>query len=61
MAEIAFELEKKYAPALESIIMEKICFVRSDFSKMKCVCKTQMMPPRLTIKILWTCTPPSCV
>jgi hypothetical protein len=21
------------------------CFVRSDFLKMKCVCKTQMMPP----------------
>jgi hypothetical protein len=31
---------KKYAPALDNWR-----FVRSDFLKMKCVCKTQMMPP----------------
>jgi hypothetical protein len=33
----------KYAPALDNY--GQSCFVRSDFSKMKCVCKTQMMPP----------------
>ena len=37
------ELEKKYAPALDNY--GQSCFVRSDFLKMKCVCKTQMMPP----------------
>jgi hypothetical protein len=36
-------LEKKYAPALDNY--GQSCFVRSDFLKMKCVCKTQMMPP----------------
>jgi hypothetical protein len=41
------ELEKKYAPALDNY--GQSCFVRSDFLKMKCVCKTQMMP-RLTIR-----------
>ena len=35
------ELEKKYA--LDNY--GQSCFVRSDFLKMKCVCKTQMMPP----------------
>jgi hypothetical protein len=37
------KLEKKYAPALDNY--GQSCFVRSDFFKMKCVCKTQMMPP----------------
>ena len=37
------ELEKKYAHALDNY--GQSCFVRSDFLKMKCVCKTQMMPP----------------
>ena len=37
------KLEKKYAPALDNY--GQSCFVRSDFSKMKCVYKTQMMPP----------------
>ena len=37
------KLEKKYAPALDNF--GQSCFVRSDFLKMKCVCKTQMMPP----------------
>ena len=37
------QLEKKYAPALDNY--GQSCFVRSDFLKMKCVCKTQMMPP----------------
>jgi hypothetical protein len=37
------KLEKKYAPALDNY--GQSCFVRSDFLKMKCVCKTQMMPP----------------
>ena len=37
------KLEKKYAPALDNY--GQSCFVRSDFSKMKCVCMTQMMPP----------------
>ena len=36
------KLEKKYAPALDN--HGQSCFVRSDFLKMKCVCKTQMMP-----------------
>ena len=35
-------LEKKYAPALDNY--GQSCFVRSDFLKMKCVCKTKMMP-----------------
>jgi hypothetical protein len=37
------ELENKYAHALDN--HGQSCFVRSDFFKMKCVCKTQMMPP----------------
>jgi hypothetical protein len=37
------KLEKKYAPAIDNY--GQSCFVRSDFLKMKCVCKTQMMPP----------------
>jgi hypothetical protein len=37
------KLEKKYAPALDNYGQR--CFVRSYFFKMKCVCKTQMMPP----------------
>ena len=37
------ELEKKYVPAIDNY--GQSCFVRSDFLKMKCVCKTQMMPP----------------
>ena len=37
------KLEKKYAPALDNY--GQSCFVKSDFLKMKCVCKTQMMPP----------------
>jgi hypothetical protein len=36
------KLEKKYAPALDNY--GQSCFVRSYFLKMKCVCKTQMMP-----------------
>ena len=51
------KLEKKYAPALDNY--GQSCFVRSDFFKMKCVCKTQMMPP--PDHHLWTCTPPLCV
>ena len=39
---INLKLEKKYAPALDNY--GQSCFVRSDFLKMKCVCKTQMMP-----------------
>jgi hypothetical protein len=38
-----YKLEKKYAPALDNYCQS--CFVRNDFKKMKCVCKTQMMPP----------------
>ena len=38
-----YKLEKKYAPALDNY--GQSCFVTSDFLKMKCVCKTQMMPP----------------
>ena len=37
------KLEKKYAPAFDNY--GQSCFVRNDFFKMKCVCKTQMMPP----------------
>ena len=37
------KLKKKYDPALDNY--GQSCFVRSDFLKMKCVCKTQMMPP----------------
>ena len=37
------KLEKKYAPALDNY--GQSCLVRSDFLKMKCVCKTQMMLP----------------
>jgi hypothetical protein len=37
------KLEKKYAPALDNY--GQSCFIRSDFLKMKCDCKTQMMPP----------------
>jgi hypothetical protein len=37
------KLEKKYAPALDNY--RQSCFVKSDLKKkMKCVCKTQMMP-----------------
>ena len=36
------KLENKYAPALDNY--GQSCFVRCDFLKMKCVCKTQMMP-----------------
>jgi hypothetical protein len=36
-------IEKKYAPAIDNY--GQSCFARSDFLKMKCVCKTQMMPP----------------
>jgi hypothetical protein len=39
---INLKLEKKYAPALDNY--GQSCFVMSDFLKMKCVCKTQMMP-----------------
>ena len=38
-----YRLEKKYAPTLDNY--GQSCFVRSDLKKMKCVCKTQMMPP----------------
>ena len=38
-----YKLEKKYAPALDNY--GQSCFVGSDFLKMKCVCKIQMMPP----------------
>jgi hypothetical protein len=31
------------APALDNY--GKSCFVKSDFLKKKCVCKTQMIPP----------------
>ena len=37
------KLEKKYAPALDNY--GQSCFGMSDFKKMKCVCKAQMMPP----------------
>jgi hypothetical protein len=37
------KLEKKYAPALDNYGQSS--FVRSDLKQMKCVCKTQMMPP----------------
>jgi hypothetical protein len=36
-------IEKMYAPAIDNY--GQSCFARSDFLKMKCVCKTQMMPP----------------
>jgi hypothetical protein len=39
---LKIKLEKKYAPALDNY--GQSCFVRSDLKKMKCVCKTQMMP-----------------
>ena len=41
--ELKKKLEKKYVPALENY--GQSCFVRSDFLNMKCVSKTQMMPP----------------
>jgi hypothetical protein len=47
MLQYDYSLFKKYAPALDNY--GQSCFVRSDFLKMKCVCKTQMMP-RLTIR-----------
>ena len=50
------KLEKKYAPALDNY--GQSCFVRSDLKKNE-VCLNDA--PRLTIKILWTCTPPLCV
>ena len=34
---------KEVCPALDNY--GQSCFVRSDFLKMKCVCKTQMMHP----------------
>jgi hypothetical protein len=37
------KLEKKYALALDNY--GQSCFVTSDVLKMKCVYKTQMMPP----------------
>ena len=37
-----YKLEKKYAPTLDNY--GQSCFV-CDFLKMKCVYKTQMMPP----------------
>ena len=40
---LKLKLEKKYAPTLDNY--GQSCFVRSDLKKMKCVCKTQMMPP----------------
>jgi hypothetical protein len=40
---INLKLEKKYASALDNY--GQSCFVRSDFLNLKCVCKTQMMPP----------------
>jgi hypothetical protein len=39
------KLEKKYAPALDNYGQSGFVTVRSDFLKMRCVCKTQMMPP----------------
>ena len=38
-----YKLEKKYAPALDNY--GQSCFVTSDFLKMKCDYKTQIMPP----------------
>jgi hypothetical protein len=43
LAKSTKKLEKKYAPALHNY--GQSCFVWSDFLKMKCICKTQMMPP----------------
>jgi hypothetical protein len=37
------KIEKKYAPTLDNY--GQSYFVTSDFLKMKCVYKTQMMPP----------------
>ena len=37
------KLEKKYAPALDNY--GQSCLAKSDFLKMKCVRKTQMIPP----------------
>ena len=37
-----YKLEKKYDPALDNY--GQSCFVRNEFLKMKCVCRTQMMP-----------------
>ena len=45
---VIYNLENKYAHALDNY--EQSCFVRSDFFKMKCVCKTQMMPASSTTK-----------
>ena len=36
------KLEKKYAPTLD---MDKVVLLGVIFKKMKCFCKTQMMPP----------------
>ena len=47
------KLEKKYAPTLDNY--GQSCFVRSDFFKMKCVCKTQMMPPPDNKKEMKSC------
>jgi len=43
------KLEKKYAPALDNY--GQSCFVRSDFLKMKCVCKTEMIIALGTLKL----------
>jgi hypothetical protein len=37
------QTRKEVCPALDNYGQR--CFVRSDLEKMKCVCKTQMMPP----------------
>ena len=45
------KLEKEVCPPGPTLDnYEQSCFVRSDVLKMKCACKTQMMPPRLTIR-----------
>jgi hypothetical protein len=49
-------LEKRYAPALDNY--GQSCFVRSDFKKMKCVCKTQttaLIFCRMFIPIMEVC------
>ena len=58
MLQNILKLEKKYAPALDNY--GQSCFVRSDFLKMKCFCKTQMMPPP-DHKKLYTSKSPLCV
>jgi hypothetical protein len=53
------KLEKNYASALDNY--GQSCFVGSDFQKNEVCLKDTNDAPRLTIKILWTCTPPLCV